>query len=539
MKKRFLLATAIILILPAAPLRAAELTAVAPITDVIVYPDRAEITRSVEIKVPKGTTTLVIPGLPTGIVPQSIRVSGETDNRVQISTVATELTSPETTPFVPDPKIEAEIQELLKQKPPIEDRAAMAQMQIDYYKLLLAEAPQVSDKELIRSLDPQRWDSIWTKIVAKLTQAQEAMRAPRGELQAIDDRVIELRQSQRPSQPPQIVLPTMAAHIGVDADQPATARLRVTYQLTGISWQPFYHARLDSGKGEVELIQFAEVRQQSGEDWRGVSLTLSTARPALGAELPELTAWRIQRNELVEKFELSRSALGEASGQDDGLLALAPAVAQVAGSDFAAEYRIPGKIDLVSGNDLKRVVIAEHDLKSRLAARVVPKAALQAHLYASAEYGGADPLLPGPLTVFRDGALLGNSTLPLLRPQEEFRLGFGVDEKIRIESREIPIDPKSAGLFGDKRRIERQYVTKIANYHRQPLEITLLDQLPVSSSEDITVELLPDTTTPSEKNWRDQDGVLAWTGTYAPAEEKTITFGYSITAPEDVRIGGL
>jgi uncharacterized protein (TIGR02231 family) len=525
-------------------LNAAELTALAPISSVIVYPDRAEVTRSIEIKIPEGSTTLIVPELPADIVPQSMRIFGAADGGVQVTPIATELVRPEIVPFTPDPKIEAEIQALLKQKPAIQDRIAIAQMQCDYYKLLLAEAPQVSDKELIKSLDPQQWDSVWRTLSAKLAQAQDAIRLAKTELQAIDDEILRHRERQKPSEPRPVENPTLEAHIGVDAEQDATARLRISYQIAGVSWQPFYHASLDSGTGEIDLIQYGEVRQHTGEDWRGVSLTLSTARPAAGAVLPELTTWRLQDYRLQEGLgdEYSKNAITLGGAGAPALPELAPiqqSTAQIAATEFAAEYRIPGKIDVISGDDAQRVAVAEHQLESRLAARVVPKVTLQAHLYATATYDGADPLLPGALTVFRDGALLGTSNLPLLRPQEEFQLGFGADDKIRVVHSETPVDAESAGIFGDKRRIERQFVTTIANYHQQPIEITLLDRLPVSSSDSIEVELTRNTTPPSETKWRNQDGVIAWTGDYAPAKEKAINFGYTITYPQEMVIGGL
>ncbi|HVR66636.1 MAG TPA: mucoidy inhibitor MuiA family protein [Verrucomicrobiae bacterium] len=542
-KRQFLAATAVALFLPAAQLSAAELTALAPISNVIVYPDRAEVTRSIELRIPEGSTTLVVPGLPADIVPQSIRVFGEADGGVQVTTIATEMVRPEIIPFKPDPKIEAEIQALLKQKPPIEDRIAIAQMQCDYYKLLLAEAPQVSDKELIKSLDPQQWDSVWLKLSAKLAQAQDTIRSANAELQAIDEEIGRHRERQKPGESKPVEGPTLAAHVGVDAEHAATAKLRISYQISGVSWQPFYHASLNSGTGEVALVQYGEVRQHTGEDWHGVSLILSTARPAVGAVLPELTTWRLQDYLLQRsREELSKTAFGAdiAGGlAPQNEIVIQPAVAQVAATEFAAEYRIPGKVDLVSGDDAQRVAIAEHRLKSHLAARIVPKVSLQAHLYATAAYDGQDPLLPGALTVFRDGALLGTSSLPLLRPQEEFQLGFGADDKIRVAHIETPVDPEAAGLFGDKRRIERQFVTTIVNYHRQPIDITLLDQLPVSSSESIDVELTRNTTPASEMKWQDQDGVIAWTGSYAPAEERAISFGYTIIYPQEMVIGGM
>src|SRR4030095_5858559 len=72
---------------------------------------------------------------------------------------------------------------------------------------------------------------------------------------------------------------------------PASVKPRLSYQLPDAGWRPLYDARLDSEAGHVELAQLGEVQQRTGEDWSGVALTLSTARPAVGAGLPELGSW--------------------------------------------------------------------------------------------------------------------------------------------------------------------------------------------------------------------------------------------------------
>ena len=487
-KRQFLAATAVALFLPAAQLSAAELTALAPISNVIVYPDRAEVTRSIELRIPEGSTTLIVPGLPADIVPQSIRVFGEADGGVQVTTIATELVRPEIIPFKPDPRIEAEIQALLKQKPPIEDRIAMAQMQCDYYKLLLAEAPQVSDKELIKSLDPQQWDSVWLKLSAKLAQAQDTIRSANAELQAIDEEIGRHREQQKPDQiqadrSPDACRPCrrrcgtcgdrQASHLLSDIGCFLAALLPCQSELRHRGGRADAIWRSASAHRRGLARRFAGPVDRAPRRRRGIAGTDDLAAAGL------LTA--ADRAEELSKTVFGADIAGGLAPQNE--IAIQPSIAQVAATEFAAEYRIPGKVDLVSGDDAQRVAIAEHRLKSHLAARIVPKVSLQAHLYATAAYDGQDPLLPGALTVFRDGALLGTSNLPLLRPQEEFQLGFGADDKIRVAHTETPIDPESAGLFGDKRRVERQFVTTIANYHQQPIDITLLDQLPVSSSE--------------------------------------------------------
>src|SRR5262245_51360385 len=66
----------------------------------------------------------------------------------------------------------------------------------------------------------------------------------------------------------------------------------VSYVVPGAGWQPEYdldfapRARARVGAGTARLTVGAVVRQTTGEDWRGVRLALSTARPKLGAEAP-------------------------------------------------------------------------------------------------------------------------------------------------------------------------------------------------------------------------------------------------------------
>ncbi len=66
------------------------------------------------------------------------------------------------------------------------------------------------------------------------------------------------------------------------------ADIHLHYQVRGPSWGPSYRARLNTETATVELERLALVAQTTGEDWRGVALTLSD-RPAAGRQ-PRATA---------------------------------------------------------------------------------------------------------------------------------------------------------------------------------------------------------------------------------------------------------
>jgi uncharacterized protein (TIGR02231 family) len=320
------------------------------------------------------------------------------------------------------------------------------------------------------------------------------------------------------------------------------------------SWSPLYEARLDSETGEILLTQLGAVEQHTGEDWTNVALTLSTARPALGALVPELEPWFIRVGGPVDRLEEQEGVGGafrKNETDENRLKAAAPAAtpspdqaidrgaAVLAGSEFSAEYRIAGTASVPADGSSNRFTIADRTLSSSLSVIATPRLAPVGYLIAAAKSEGEEPLLPGPVSVFRDGSYVGLAQIPLTPPGSELKLSFGADDKIKIDYRLVSDGESQEGLISTDRRIERRYRTEIANHHDRALEITVLDQIPVSQDERIEVDLLKSAPKPTQTDPDGRKGVLAWRFAYQPGEKRTIEFGYAVTAPEDVPIVGL
>lgn len=70
--------------------------------------------------------------------------------------------------------------------------------------------------------------------------------------------------------------------------------LRLNYLVDRATWTPSYNLRLDGSggaaadSGRVGVEYQASIQQMSGEDWKDVAITLSTATPALVASAPSL-----------------------------------------------------------------------------------------------------------------------------------------------------------------------------------------------------------------------------------------------------------
>ncbi len=544
------------ILVPCSTVFAADLPTTAPIKAVTVFPDRAEVTRVIEAVLPAGATTLVIDDLPASLFPESVRVSGEGGKDIVIGSVETKAVYEEAAVSALERRLQAEIEALQDRRNSASDRIASLQVQLDFVSTIGRDMPTTANEEIVRgTMDPAKWPAAWTALSSGAAEARNGMRAAEIEIRDIDAKIGKLQQELAQIHTGRTA--TVVARINLEAATAGNATLRLSYQLPEATWLPLYDARLDSEAGSVSLAQLGQVQQRTGEDWTGVELTLSTAQPSVGAVLPEMATWFVQVADLESKRE-EYGALGGAllapqpqaalepqnmadmnESRDDEMDKLARMNAQLVASEFAAEYRIPGSASVPSDAAPHKFSIATHELSAKLAVRAVPKQAPFAHLYATVTYHGAEPLLPGQVSVFRDGAFVGTDVMDMLRPQEEEQLGFGVDDKVRVEYRLEDGEQSTGGLFTENNRVERRYRVEVANHHSKPMEITVLDALPVSQDERIEVEKLGGTTKPTTEDWEDHKGVLAWTYEFKPAEERIITFGYGVTYPEGTIVAGM
>jgi len=162
--------------------------------------------------------------------------------------------------------------------------------------------------------------------------------------------------------------------------------------------------------------------------------------------------------------------------------------------------------------------------------RAVPKREAKAFLYAKMEVPRGSPLLPGSVSLFRDGTFVGVGQLPLLAGGETHELGFGIDDLVRVRHAVAEEKRGETGIISSSRTDERNFRLSVKNLHERAIDVTLLDQTPVSANEEIKVELTG-RTPPTRRDVDDKRGVLAWDARVEPDEEQVIEFGYRVVWP--------
>lgn len=515
------------------------------ISAVTVFSDRALVTRVIEGQVPQGESTLVIKALPASLHENSLRVTGTADQPLTIGSVESHRRFFEKAVQEQERQLRLELEQLRDERRSHSNVIAALKVQMRFIEAIGKEMPDSINEDIKKEkMEPGTWRNAWSTIgegahetLSAMQEREIAIRNIDATIRKKEQELAQIRTGRKQS---------IEAHIQLEAATAGRVRLELSYQVPGASWSPLYDARLDTKSAKMELNQLGQVRQRTGEDWNGVELTLSTSRPAQGATMPELDTWFIdvlQPRPLL-KQERAKAAGAMLEEERLDLAAEAPVTAvkekkaELISSEFAAEFVIPGRVNVPADNAPHKFAIASREESLALAVQTVPKVAKLAYLYGDYKLEDESALLPGPVNIFRDESYIGATTLPLLRPGEKHKFSFGVDDKVRIGYRLDTGERSSTGLFNKRRQIERRYLMDITNYHDRPIEITVLDQIPVSLDERIEVKSLNKYTSKGATEVEDKTGVLAWSANYAPGEKREIRFGYSVSYPKDLHVPG-
>ena len=87
----------------------------------------------------------------------------------------------------------------------------------------------------------------------------------------------------------------------------------INYLTSDASWKPFYDLRASSIDEPIEVMYKAEVKQNTGIDWKKIKLTLSSGNPNQNNQAPTVNPWflRYQESQFLNGFIDNESMLEE------------------------------------------------------------------------------------------------------------------------------------------------------------------------------------------------------------------------------------
>jgi len=524
---------------------------------VTVYPDRARITRRGDVKLEAGLQTLAIADLPLQLTPNSVRASAYGAARARLLGVQVSQVNYAHTPAETVLQLEQEIENLQDQITGLNQKSEL----VKHYRTLLdllsghteTYATALAAGEIDVTAQLAQFDTLQTRSETLNEQGLKISiqrRTLERKLQKLQND-LKQHQGQRPRQRYQ-------ATVEVEMLEAGELNVELTYVVSNASWKPLYDLRFTDQANEqpsisLEVGYLGQVAQQTGESWEDVRLTLSTARPALAARLPELDPWYIQPRPPAPALQAVRAAspnarqAGLLSAVEDEAIEFAPmaapapvmkaeeAVAKVETGGAAVTYQLTAMATVPPDGSEHKVTVARFSLSPDYDYISAPK--LVSAVYRRAKAVNASPylLLPGLANIFLNEEFIGMTQIELTAPQEKLEAFLGVDDRVRIE-REMKRRDVDKRIIGGKRRLVYGYTIEIENLLPGEARLTVRDHLPVSRHEEIRVRLETAEPRASEQT---ELNLLTWEFKLAPKEKRAIRYDYSVETPQDMVVVGL
>lgn len=539
---------------PTADLAAAAAAAASRIARVTVYPGSATVERVA--RVPAGARSLSIGCLPASLDAQSLQINADPAVRVGEFNVLTEDRDVATACASP---LDGRIRELEDQIAGVQAEASALKLVDGYLRGVAgvggapgtedpATAPPAAAVPAARAASPTP---------AQITATAEVLR------KAGQDAFSRAHQLQRKQEALELALKPLVAERDRVASQRARvvtvsinlatereAELRLSYQVRGPGWQPTYRATLDSAKSTVLLERQALVAQNSGEDWTGVQLTLSTGQPgrAVQGRLPR--AWTLDVAPPPQPVAAAAPAMAMAApapppapspAARSRLAEEAMPSFDVSSIDkgFATEFVVPQRITVPSSGQRVTLALGSQGTPATLLTRSAP--AVEEAAYLIAQIAQPDGVWPaGPVGLYRDGAFVGTGRIDFAAagagaPAGSTQLSFGRDELVTVRADAVQDLTGSSGFTGARTERKTRRTYSVDNRHKAAITLQVLHAAPVSRNEKIEVESRYQPQ-PADLAWNRSPGTVAWQQSLAAGATAQFSAEHTIRYPKDAQL---
>ncbi len=343
----------------------------------------------------------------------------------------------------------------------------------------------------------------------------------------------------------------------INTEIATTTEIDLKYIVSNAGWTPSYDIRAEDINKPINLKYKAFVYNNTDIDWNNINFKLSTADPTVSATQPTMSPWYLnynlaydyqsnkntsnmyQQKGLADKkqefynFEqnapqgLSQNAYFNGN---ENTLAEIPAsdFENISVSELSAEFEIEKSYTFPSDNKPYIVDVIEHELPTIYKHYAVPKLEKDAYLLARITNWQDLNLIEGTANIYFGGTFVGQSFIATRNVSDTLDISLGRDKKVLVTRTKLK-DFSAVKYIGSNRKETHAYQMVVKNNRKVPIDIEVLDQLPVS--QDSQIEVTADEISNARKN--DLTGELVWLYNIEPNQSKTINLTFNVKYPKD------
>ncbi|MBK1895437.1 DUF4139 domain-containing protein [Chryseobacterium paridis] len=504
----------------------------AKVNAVNIYRNSAELQNSVSFSVPAGLSEVVITNISDEIDDKSLQIN---INNKSISILSSQYTDSYTSEYDMD-KTNPRIKK-------VTDSIAILENLISKFNIELE-----ANNKTLELLDKNQTVLVGsnTSNVSQLMQLTEFYKNKRVEISntiaainknntGLQKKLTRLKSSlkvnsemEEASSDGVLILRLMSsAAVNVKAD--------MNYLANNASWQPFYEIRGSKLSEPLDVIFKAKIRQDTGLDWKGVKLSLINGRSSRKNTAPVLNPW------FLNSYKNDERIVGRVYGiKSDTVKEQNIEEVVVTGSftsvenQFNISFDVDIPYDILSNNEDHLVNLKQIKIPATYKYTAVPKYNKDAFLIAKVKDFNKFNLIAAPATIVFENMYIGETNIKPDQTTEELNITLGDDKKISIMKETID-DKSSIKLFSSYQEKTYTYDIIVRNNKKDPIELELKDQFPLSKDESVKIELLQSDQAEIDK----EKGYLTWNLKISPSETKKFRVSYKVRFPKDYSINNL
>jgi uncharacterized protein (TIGR02231 family) len=510
----------------------------APVSQVTVYPDRAQLTHVASIDLAAGKTNLKLTGLSPYIDAQSIQVKGI--GEFTILAVNLQNNYLQNLDDLPEVKNIRKQIEALQLK--IEDEKAAINT-LDEKQSFLATNRAILVKESSFSLE--QFKNLMDLYTNNIDQVNSLRLKKNRLIKDYEKQVADL-QKQISDQQGRLSLPSGEITVSVSSDKAVSGKMTFKYVVSNAGWYPSYDIRVDDINKPVTINFKANVFQNSGVEWKDVKLSFSNATPWVSGNVPVLNPWFINFYTPVtstsgarlkayatgtEPLMVKRAEVANEAMALNEVVAAAPVGVEKKVGEMAVTFNVSVPYTIAPDGKVQTIEIQKSTMPALYRYVTVPKISSAAYLTGNITDWAKQSLLSGEATLYFENTYVGKSLLNVNQLTDTLVISLGTDNSILVR-REKRKDYTARKVIGANKTETYSFLITVRNNKSSTANITVNDQIPISSNNYISVEA----DELSGGRLDEGTGIVRWDLEVKPGEAKELVLTYSVRFPKNQNV---
>jgi len=497
------------------------------VEEIKVFLRGAEIKRRMVLATAEGKNTAVFGGLPQDVRPESINASVEKGGAL--------MSADFTVDSFKEPVVSKELKNLVEKHEKVRDgiRAEMSKLdQLKSEERFLDSNRRIGGKSGLEINDLKEFESYFRERNAEIGASKIVIEKKLEDLSKEMERITK----EMSGYPANIVRYAGKITVEFFAESKGEAEVTVSYFVNNAGWNPFHEIRMSDINAPVSLSMKGSIFQNTGEDWKGVKVKLSTGNPMLGNEQPRVYPWYIdlitpQKPQMMRKKAIMAETPALMEVCENKIICdmeQKKAEVMVAESHTTVEFILPAPIDIHSSSKPSRVEISNHALNAEFFYYCASKMDTGAFLLAKVDGWESLNLLAGEVSIFQGNEYVGKTYLDPETMEDSMEISLGRDKGI-IVTRERGNDMTRKGMIGKDKKVLQEWIITVRNTRNKDVKMKLLDQVPISVNSAVTVANVEISGAELEK----ETGILTWSLDIPSGGSVKKVLKYEVTYPKN------